>query len=201
MITIEPPSLAAASGGEYTHRKSNGIPLDKPSLRRFLLRAQTAVGLVGEVHVLLSDDAALRRLNLLFRAVDKATDVLSFPAANPASGMAGDLAISLEHAQRQAEAFGHTLAEEVRILLLHGLLHLAGEDHETDTGQMAARERTLRAKLRLPLGLIERVEHVSVVRAPVDRAKAKPVSRVTDTQAVHNQRVNLQGATVHRRRA
>jgi probable rRNA maturation factor len=176
MITIEPPPRAA--GSQATHRKSNATSpknappiekIDKTTLRRFLLRAQSAVGLTGEVHVLLSDDAALRRLNRLFRGKDKATDVLSFPASTDADmgadAMAGDLAISLDHAQRQAAAFNHSLADEVRILLLHGLLHLAGEDHETDSGQMAAREQTLRAQLRLPLGLIERVQPKPVSRS------------------------------------
>jgi probable rRNA maturation factor len=162
MITIEPV---------LKNPKTKSTVLDKTSLRRFLLRAQAAVGLTGEVHVLISDDAALRRLNRLFRGKDKPTDVLSFPADHPASGMAGDLAISIDHAQHQAANFGHTLAEEVRILLLHGLLHLAGEDHETDSGEMAAREAELRAKLRLPVGLIERVQPKPVSRATTTRRK------------------------------
>jgi len=70
--------------------------------------------------------------------------------------LAGDLAISLETAARQAIRFGHTLAEEVRILLLHGLLHLAGFDHETDAGEMSIREADLREELGLPAGLIAR---------------------------------------------
>lgn len=73
-------------------------------------------------------------------------------------GVGGDLAISVETARRQAAEQGHALAVEVKVLLLHGLLHLAGFDHETDDGQMARRERLLRTRLRLPLGLIERVE-------------------------------------------
>lgn len=70
--------------------------------------------------------------------------------------MAGDLAVSLDTAALQAADHGHSLRDEVRILLLHGLLHLAGEDHETDQGQMAERERALRRELKLPAGLIER---------------------------------------------
>jgi probable rRNA maturation factor len=66
------------------------------------------------------------------------------------------LAISLETAARQAEECGHTLETEVKVLLLHGLLHLAGYDHEADSGEMARRESRLRKKLELPLGLIER---------------------------------------------
>jgi probable rRNA maturation factor len=116
------------------------------------------VGLRGEVDVLLAEDRTLRRLNREFRGKDKATDVLSFPAADEVSGeFAGDLAISLDTARRQATAHGHTLRDEVRVLLLHGLLHLQGMDHEVDNGEMAAREATLRTKLRLPNSLIARV--------------------------------------------
>ena len=145
MITIEPPSTIS-------------IPaLSRSGLTRFLNRARHAVGLTGEVEVLLTGDTELKRLNRSFRGKNKATDVLSFPApAEIAEAHAGDLAISLETANRQAAAYGHTLRDEVRILLLHGLLHLAGEDHETDNGEMAARETKLRSGLRLPVTLIER---------------------------------------------
>ncbi len=132
------------------------------TLRRAARAAQAAVELEGEVTVLLTDDAGIRRLNRRFRGKNKATDVLSFPAAKPSAGpsfgVAGDLAISVETAARQAEAEGHRLSTELRVLMLHGMLHLAGMDHETDKGEMAAREAELRRKLRLPLGLIERVE-------------------------------------------
>lgn len=134
--------------------------LSKSGLTRFLNRAREAVGLHGEVEVLLADDATLRGLNKTFRHKNKATDVLSFPAAENPYGHAGDLAISLDTAARQAAAFGHTLRDEVRILLLHGLLHLSGLDHETDKGEMAAREAELRRELRLPVTLIERVSSI-----------------------------------------
>lgn len=132
-----------------------------PSIRtltRFLRMAQAAVRLRGEVTVLLTTDSAMRRLNRQFRGKNRATDVLSFPAAAMARDEAGDLAISVAMARKQAAACGHSLSVELKVLILHGLLHLAGYDHETDEGQMAKRERALRAKLRLPLGLIERVE-------------------------------------------
>jgi probable rRNA maturation factor len=126
-------------------------------------RARAAVGLTGEVHVLLADDATLKRLNKTFRGKNKATDVLSFLAGDAGngsgngSGVAGDLAISLETAARQAAEFGHSLRDEVRVLLLHGTLHLAGFDHETDAGEMAAREAELRRELRVATSLIARV--------------------------------------------
>jgi probable rRNA maturation factor len=146
MITIEPPSSLSNSA------------LSKAGLTRFLNRARSAAGLEGDVDVLLADDATLRRLNRSFRGKNKPTDVLSFPAPEEiAQTHAGDLAVSLETAARQAAAYGHDLRDEVRILLLHGLLHLSGLDHETDDGEMAAREAELRRELRLPTTLIERV--------------------------------------------
>lgn len=143
--------------------------LSKSGLTRFLNRAREAVGVHGDVDVLLADDATLRSLNKTFRRKNKATDVLSFPAAENPYGHAGDLAISLDTAARQAAAFGHTLRDEVRILLLHGLLHLSGMDHETDDGEMAAREAELRRELRLPVTLIERVS--SITHGTKHRAK------------------------------
>ena len=154
MINIEPPS-------------SPDQPLSKSALTRFLNRARAAVGLEGTVDVLLADDATLKRLNKAYRGKNKATDVLSFPAADEmvAEGVAGDLAISLETAAKQAAYYGHSLTDELRILLLHGLLHLDGEDHETDEGEMAAREAELRQTLKLPASLIDRVERPATKRA------------------------------------
>lgn len=100
------------------------------------------------------DDASIRQLNRDFRGHDAPTDVLSFPSPQP--DYAGDIAISTETAGRQARARRHALDTELRILLLHGLLHLAGHDHETDQGEMRRREQALRRQLGLPPGLIER---------------------------------------------
>jgi probable rRNA maturation factor len=140
--------------------KTNSRDVRLPSARtlaRFLQAAQAAVRLRGQVTVLLTTDAAIRKLNRQFRGKNKATDVLSFPAAGlGAEGMAGDLAISVTTAMGQAAEQGHSLGVEIKVLVLHGLLHLAGFDHEVDDGRMARREKALRAKLGLPLGLIER---------------------------------------------
>src|SRR5262249_52101490 len=113
---------------------------------------------------LVTTDAELRRLNRDFRGKDAVTDVLSFPAGPLPDGrgsernaVLGDLAISLPRARAQARQFGHDLHDEIRILTLHGLLHLLGMDHETDRGRMARAERRWRGRLGLPLGLIERV--------------------------------------------
>jgi probable rRNA maturation factor len=148
------PGAAALTDGEAWQ----ALGLSRAGLARFLRTAQTAVGLRGEVSVLLTGDRVLRRLNREWRGKDKATDVLSFPAPQEMAGVfAGDLAVSLETAKRQGVAYGNDLRDEVRVLLLHGLLHLAGMDHEVDGGEMAAREAELRKRLRMRSGLIARV--------------------------------------------
>jgi probable rRNA maturation factor len=132
--------------------------LGKRDLNHFLRSAAEAVGLTGEFSVLLAGDERLRALNLQFRGLDKPTDVLSFPASqdSPSAGQGGDLAISLETAAAQAAAYGHNLQIEVKVLILHGLLHLAGYDHESDRGRMRRRETVLRKQFDLPAGLVER---------------------------------------------
>ncbi|HEY1159936.1 MAG TPA: rRNA maturation RNase YbeY [Terracidiphilus sp.] len=155
-------TLAKRVGASRSTLDSKAIPRDVrlPSARalaRFLASAQAAVPLKGQVTVLLTTDAAIRGLNRRFRGKNKATDVLSFPAEGPgAEGIAGDLAISVTTALGQAADLGHSLSTEIKVLILHGLLHLAGLDHEADNGQMARREFLLRARLGLPQGLIER---------------------------------------------
>jgi probable rRNA maturation factor len=71
-------------------------------------------------------------------------------------GFAGDIAVSLDIATSNAGSLGHSVGQEVRILVLHGIMHLAGYDHEEDQGEMAAREARLRQRFKLPVGLIER---------------------------------------------
>ncbi len=130
--------------------------LTERSLSAYVARAQRAVGLRGEVNVLLTTNPELRALNSRFRKKDKPTDVLSFPAIATAEGLVGDVAISVTIAAQNARQLGHGAAEEVKILILHGLLHLAGHDHEQDDGEMARLEQKLRNRLGLPVGLIER---------------------------------------------
>ncbi len=127
-----------------------------PALEQFARLARRAAGLQGDVHILITSNRAVRTLNRQFRKKDKATDVLSFPPAL-AGGYAGDIAISAEIAAQQAQALGHSLAQELKVLMLHGMLHLAGYDHETDGGEMARKEERLRQKLGLTAGLIRRV--------------------------------------------
>jgi probable rRNA maturation factor len=108
----------------------------------------------GHVTVALVADARVRALNRRFRATNAATDVLSFPAGEPDE--LGDVIIAAGVARRQARDAGHSLGTEVRVLALHGLLHLLGYDHETDAGRMARVEQRLRRRGGLPAGLIER---------------------------------------------
>jgi probable rRNA maturation factor len=163
MILFDPEQREAAEGFPRFSIAAAGrrgsLP-SKQSLTRYLREARTAVGdatgLGGAVSVLLTTDDGIRGLNRRFRKKNKATDVLSFPVDDLSFGNAGDLAISVETAARQAEEEGHSLSVELRVLMLHGLLHLAGMDHETDDGKMARKEQRLRAKMGLPAGLIER---------------------------------------------
>jgi len=135
-------------------------------------QAQKALELKGEVSVLLTTNRQMRQLNRCFRGKDKPTDVISFPAVEVVSHkVAGDLAISVDIAAANAKSFGHTPDEEVRVLILHGLLHLAGYDHEKDKGEMARKEERLRQKLGLPSNLIARTE------ASLSQAKKSAKSR------------------------
>ncbi len=104
--------------------------------------------------IALVPDQRIRALNKQFRRKDRPTDVLSFPAEEP--GRLGDIVIGLGVARAQAEEAGHSLGAELRVLALHGLLHLLGYDHERDAGRMARVEARLRARGGLSSGLIER---------------------------------------------
>jgi probable rRNA maturation factor len=150
MILIEPA----------IEKKFGRSGLKKREIAGFLARAAEAAELEGGVSVLLTGDEEIRRLNREFRHKDKATDVLSFPAfqVDGSERLAGDLAISVETAAREAERREQPLATELKVLVLHGVLHLAGWDHETDSGEMARREEELRARLGLEQGLIERTQ-------------------------------------------
>jgi probable rRNA maturation factor len=154
------PGVRQRESSSKSNSEAGGVPSVR-ALAGFLAKAQEAVRLKGKVTVLLTTDTAIRRLNRQFRGKNTATDVLSFPAEGVgAEGIAGDLAISLATAGRQAELCGHSLGTEIKVLILHGVLHLAGYDHETDDGRMARREQALRKKLGLPTGLIERAGNV-----------------------------------------
>ena len=128
------------------------VPVALPPLRQFYESARRELGFAPEsVGIQLISDSQMARLNEKFRHKSGPTDVLSFPAngARPAPGApyVGDIAISPETARRNARRFSRTLPEEMRILILHGMIHLAGFDHETDHGEMERLERRLRKRL------------------------------------------------------
>ena len=178
-------SVGGARRLEVTVTDARGRPLREEGLARWLERAAPA-GARGAVSIALVSDALMRRLNASHRGVNHATDVLSFrtaPAPQPAGRRPrasrrwpqpsnatvggldrapamylGDLAIARGVADRQARRYGHSLGVELRILALHGLLHLLGYDHETDAGTMRRLEDRLRRRARLPTGLVARTE-------------------------------------------
>ncbi len=185
---------------QHSRRKLSLAPL-----RQFLRQAQELAAIERRVNVCLTDDASVRSLNLQYRGKDAPTDVLSFPAAweqFPASGefdedfspdYLGDLIVSLDTAELQAERLGHSVETEVRVLILHGLLHLNGMDHETDRGEMHRLEETLRRQLGLPCGLIGRTQRRSPAakRAPRERsAEGTPKSR---NEAKRRSRARVKG--------
>jgi probable rRNA maturation factor len=110
---------------------------------------------VSDVSVAFVGDAAMQELNKRFRRKNRTTDVLTFPAdasyAEPKSKgrPLGDIVISIDQARRQAAEERHSLATEIRYLILHGVLHALGYDHETDNGEMNALELEVRAAVRL----------------------------------------------------
>jgi probable rRNA maturation factor len=134
-----------------------GTAVRAPGLGAWL--ARVAPGRArGEVAIALVSDARMRALNRQFRRKNQPTDVLSFPADAPPS--LGDLVIAEGVARRQARQAGHSYAVELKVLALHGLLHLLGYDHHdpADGGRMARLERRLRARGGLGAGLIERAK-------------------------------------------
>jgi probable rRNA maturation factor len=130
-------------------------------IQRFSRKAQKLAKVTGEIDILISSNNRLQELNRRFRRKNKPTDVLSFPRP-----LGGDIAISADIARQNAILYGHSPAEELKVLVLHGMLHLAGYDHESDNGQMAHAESRLRAQLKLPASLIDRA-HGSVTQKAV----------------------------------
>lgn len=142
--------------------RQSRIPLQDRVLARFLSSVQRELKLGRrEVTVCFVEDREIARLNRRFRGKPKPTDVLSFPANGTGAtefahengaGFLGDIAISPQAARRNAKRFGRTLDEELRVLILHGVLHLVGYDHEVDSGEMDRIEMRLRRKFGLADG-------------------------------------------------
>lgn len=116
-------------------------------------------GIAGEVAILFTDDAALRDLNRRFRRIDKPTNVLSFPSGAPGGEFLGDIAIAFDTCRKEADAQGIAFRDHVAHLIVHGLLHLAGHDHETDEDaeRMESLETRILARLDIadPYGAAE----------------------------------------------
>jgi probable rRNA maturation factor len=126
------------------------LKLDTEAWSTFATRALGAVGNSdASATIAFVSDKRIRELNRQFRDVDKATDVLSFPAGGPDASELGDIAISVETAAAQAKESGLSFEDEIAQLILHGLLHLAGYDHETDNGEMNRLELKLRRRLAI----------------------------------------------------
>jgi len=149
------------------------VRVTRPALELFLRRVRRELGLgAADVTVCLVSDAEIARMNESFRKKHGPTDVLSFPAVvrpkpvrvpiarRPSrqdgrrrvarAEFLGDIAISPATARRNAKKYGRSLPDELRTLVLHGVLHLLGYDHETDRGQMERLEQRLRQRLGLP---------------------------------------------------
>jgi len=127
--------------------------VSRRTLERFARKTQELTGVTGEVDVLIAGNRRLQKLNRHFRKRNRPTDVLSFPRAE-----GGDIAVSADMALANARRYRHRAAQEIKVLILHGMLHLAGYDHENDDGQMARKENKLRAQLKLPASLIDRTQ-------------------------------------------
>ncbi len=142
------------------------VSLAVPPLEKFLCRVKQSLRLAQDVSVSLISDAAMARMNQAYRGKPGSTDVLSFPANGDARRRQsrlpsffaeeegaprylGDVAVAPETARRNARRYGRSLSLELRILILHGVLHLMGYDHQTDHGEMDRLERRLRRRLRL----------------------------------------------------
>ncbi len=146
----------SSDGPCWYQNRQRKVSIDDSQVLRFLQRLSRGEAEGREFAVLVSSDEAVRRANRQFRGISKTTDVLSFPDGE--DGRLGDLLISAGRALVQAERYGHSVEDELKILALHGLLHLLGHDHETDSGEMRTLEAKLRKSYKLPASLTERAE-------------------------------------------
>jgi len=157
------PARSSKSGAAAIENHQRGIRVLLSPLENFLQLAKKEIGLRGDcVAVRLISDKEMKRLNRTYRGKRRSTDVLSFPAEEARRGAPaslpvqvrrtsgrylGDIAISPREARRNARSLGRILPEELKALILHGLLHLLGYDHETDQGEMERIEMRLRRRL------------------------------------------------------
>jgi probable rRNA maturation factor len=178
------PEMSTDDGPLIIHRRAGQPPRRVPRrlMGEFLEEVTRRVARGRGIVCLITNDGELRRLNRQFLGKDYATDVLSFTAgdglakalpdgrASKGRGSLGEIAISIDRAAAQAKEHGHSLGDELRILMLHGVLHLAGFDHEKDSGEMRDTETRWRKRFGLPAGLIERETARHTVQPRVQRA-------------------------------
>ena len=139
----------------YSNRQRK-VALDDNEISEFVRRLGRDLAPAAEFAVVVASERAVREANRRFRGKSGSTDVLSFPDED--EGRLGDILVCAGRAEAQANEYGHSAEAEVKTLILHGLLHLLGFDHETDAGDMRRREARLRLKYGLETGLIERVQ-------------------------------------------
>jgi probable rRNA maturation factor len=111
-----------------------------------------------EIELIFTNDEEITHINREFRGIDKATDVLSFPSDPFPNAPLGSIIISVDYAMRVAQELGHSEEDEMALLFIHGMLHLLGLDHETDSGEMRLEEERLVNLFNLPLSLIVRTQ-------------------------------------------
>ena len=155
--------LPQFEGWTYENRQWK-VEFDEDSVQAFISLAWKDLASEWDFSIVISNDRAVRNANRAYRNVASTTDVLSFPSGDGMpytrwEGYIGDLLISAERAAKQARQYKHSVTDEMKILVLHGLLHLLGFDHEEDGGEMREFETVLRRKYGLPCGLIERESH------------------------------------------
>jgi len=160
---IKTDEQTEVEGWSYQNRQRK-IQFDEDSVRGFISLAWKDLASEWDFSVVISNDRTVRDANRRYRDVAHATDVLSFPTGDGMpytrlDGYIGDLLISAGRAAQQAKQYEHSVTDEIKILVLHGLLHLLGFDHELDGGEMREFETVLRCKYGLPAGLIERESH------------------------------------------
>jgi probable rRNA maturation factor len=143
---MTPPPSSPSSLAVVLLNRQRRRRVDRARLGRVLRGAARALGVSGEVALVLTGDGPVRRLNARYRRKDKPTDVLSFPGPGGDAGL-GDIVISVETAEKNARSLGRTLPQELDVLALHGFLHVLGYDHESDDGTMDRLERRLRRRL------------------------------------------------------
>ena len=146
----------STDGPWWFQNRQRKVRLNRSAIETFIARLSKDLAPGLELAVLVAGDASVREANRQFRGKPESTDVLSFPDDEP--GRLGDILISAARAERQAVEYGHSVDDEVKTLILHGLLHLLGYDHETDDGEMRAEEQRLRRRYKLSAGLIERAQ-------------------------------------------